>query len=83
MYDELTGSSLVIDELHVHEEFDAAQYGTWTTNGVIVNNKQILGVIPTSETEDYLNISSFAPNPIGLMTLTIKVDVAKSDVLLF
>ena len=45
VYDD-SGSSLVIDELFLYEFFDAAQYGTITTNGVANLSRPIIGPIP-------------------------------------
>lgn len=84
MYDDV-GTSLVYDELHIHSEFDAGQYGSWATTGVIVNSKQILGPVPTSETEEYLYINNFDQTyPTGKLIVTLKVDVLiKTDVVFF
>lgn len=59
VYEGSSSYDILFDEIYIHEEFDAAQYGTMAHNGIVMKDKPVLGPVPDSVTESFLRISDF------------------------
>ena len=84
VYDDTGGGTcLVWDELFVHSEFDAAQYGTLSLNGYYSQEKPVLGHVPVDTTTNYLRLFDYNEPNYGALRVDITHDVSKAFVLLY